>query len=313
MKRVSIILGLAALGLTFAVPESRAQCRTRSYYGGSYGSGYYSSRSYYPSSFAPSYSYSQSYDYAPAKKVVKEEYQDPVFVRFQAVVPLLEYKVVNLPSYGSVYVPPPANGQSQAQAGAKAPVNGNGAGAQPSLADSKMDQLFAQNQQILKGLQTLDAKVTSIEARVEKIERTRAPYAAPLTQPPPVPAPPKGKSPEEGPPPKEEPKEAPKNGAPVGTNTKLITLNRNKCAACHSRDNAPEYGGEFVLSENNGSILGLSDAQLVSMQRQITKGKMPKVSVKRSQDLGITAMTKEEADLWFEEIDRQINLERAGK
>jgi hypothetical protein len=301
MKRPLYTLALAALAaVCLGTPESRAQCRARSYYyGGGYSSSsYYSTRSYYPSSYGP-----VAYDYAPpVKKVVKEVIkEEPVFVRFQAVIPLIEYKVADLPSYGSVYVPPPAppNGN-----GAKAaPLNGS---QQPPPPDSRMDQILAQNQQILQGLQRLDAKVTQLDQRVTQIERTRGAFQ-PAPPPPAVPPPvPKGKTPfEEGPPPKEEPK----NGSPISA--KLAALNKAKCAICHGKGNEG-HGGDFVLSDESGAIVALSDAYLVSMQRQITKQRMPKIN-DRAKEHQITPLTKEEADLWFEELDRQIGLGGARK
>lgn len=248
-----LLFALAVGGaLTLCVHSCRAQSC------GSYGRSYQRSYSSYSSYSAPSYS-----TYAPAKVVVKKDvYAEPAYFRYLLALPLVE-----VPTYGAAYAPPPpALAQPQALPQSQG---------QPS----QMQQILSQQGQILTSLDKLAKSVDALNARVEKIERTRQPQ--PQAQPKQQQAPPQV------------------NGLKAAQ-----LVNQQKCAACHQKGNEA-HGGDFVLSDEKGNFLKLTDKQLVSMQRQLTRGTMPKLN-KRASEHQITALRKEEADALFALLDGQI-------
>jgi len=252
-----MLLALAAGGAIVLFCHAAAR-------GQSCGSSYGYSRSYSSYSYvAPTYSsYSSSY-VAPAKVVVKKDvYAEPSYFRYLLALPLVE-----IPSYGAAYAPPPP----------VQPPNGAPAAQQ---APSQMQQILSQQAQVLTALDKLSKSVEALSARVEKIERTRQPL--PQKQPEPQ-------------------AQAPRDDALKAA----ATVSQQKCAACHQKGNE-SHGGDFVLTDEQGRFVRLTDTQLVSMQRQLVKGKMPKIN-KRAQEHQITALRKEEADALFAMLDAQIS------
>lgn len=270
---------------------------------GSYGRSYQSYRGYGPSySYAaPSYSYSYpatSYSYSAPAHEKKQDYS-PTYYRF-----LLAFPVVELPSYGAAYAQP---GDEKAPVGPFAPKNGNGAGTAPTpAAQPQPNPNDPFQRQVLDQLKTLNEAVVRIDRRVEALERSRQPVPLPKQEAPP-------RKEEQAPAPKQETPPPVKDNGDSDLGKVLAETNRNSCAACHQEgkddkgNDVPEkYGGGFVFSDSQGRVKQFTAEQREEIQRQLMKGKMPKMSSRRARDANVQALTQQGADAIFKELDRQV-------
>lgn len=293
-----LLFGLAVGGL-IALACDRASGQSC---GTSYSRGYSRGATY--SYAAPAYSSYSTYSYstptmsyaAPAY-VAPTAYEAPVvkkevsYLRFLAVLPLVE-----LPSYSAVYTPPPPpaqqqqNGTTQRQAQAADPQ-----------AAAILDQLRGLNE----GLTRLDRKVGQIDARLERLERTpRGPIQQQAPAPPPPPPPPPA---EPGPQPDKEPAKAQQQTKAAGPAAAFAAANKASCAACHQgKEVADAHGGGFVFTELDGTLAKLDSKQVLSVQRQLTTGKMPKVDSARARAMGVVAPTQQQADAIFKRLDEYV-------
>lgn len=218
------------------------------------------------------YSYSSGAYIAPKAKVYTE--YAPVYQKFLAVIPLVEY-----PTYSAVYAPPvPVT---------SAPVQGVNPMPNPAAQTLQSNELKIALEAIKKigeDMRSVSTALTEFDKRLRRLEERQ-----------PVQPLPPAKQAEPGPKPKEEPSAA------------LKALNARACAMCHERGKESN-GGDFVLSEPNGSIVKLTGEQLTAMQRMLNpeRPKMPKLT-EAAKKAGITShLNEEETKLWYREIDRQL-------
>jgi mono/diheme cytochrome c family protein len=263
-------LSLALLALLTLACAAHAQ-HCSSSYSRSYGHSY---------SYAPAYSYGAPTYHAPAK-VYKDDYvkaYEPAYVRFVLALP-----VVNLPSYGAAYAPPhEQQPQAQPQPQQQQPTP------QASPQSSQMQQLLQQQTQMLQELKKVSDKVDRIEQRVDKLERVRS-----VPQPEPQP--------------QRDPKEErqPDEAAVISA---FKEANTASCAACHTRTNAKKYGGDFVFTEDDGSLVRLTAEQREAVEHQMESGKMPLLKSKRATEAGVKALTRESGSAIF----AMLQLQRAA-
>lgn len=235
-----------------------------------------------------SYSYSYSYAATPTYSYATPTYSAPAYVApakptydYAAYRFLLAFPLVELPSYGAAYQPPPAATPAGALAAPK-----------PAGAPSAFEEA------VIKKLDGLDRNLKDLGDRVERIERTR-------TQPPPF----QQQQPpyQQQPPPQQQkqPKQPPQEPlGPPEVEKAFLDVNGASCAMCHQRGSLAK-GTSFVFSEADGSPRFLSAEERESVQFQLTNGLMP---VKKA---NVKDLTKDTSDVLFRELDRQIAL--AGK
>lgn len=272
---------LVTIGIALMSCTAHAQsCHDRSY------SRTYSTYSYPSYSYStPSYSYVPSYAYSTPHKTyavpAKKDYDVPTYFRF-----LLAFPVVELPSYGAAYQEPALPNQAS-------PNNPflKGANGAPTQAQVQQDSAF--QQVVLNKLDLLDKGLKDVGSRVEKLERSRGPV--PLQNP----------QPKEQTPQKDDPV-----AASVEVSRAFAEVDAKSCAACHRRGNE-KHGGNFVFSEADGKMARLTADQREEVQRQLVRGKMPRLNSPRAKEANVQALTKEAADIIFKQLDQQI--QESGK
>lgn len=225
--------------------------------------------------YSRSYSYSYQHAYMPTYSYAApaKKYVAPVYdkVEYKLVLPVFAVEVFKLNSYGAAYAP-----AQQVQPSATPTPQ------QPQ--QSQMQQVLAAQQQTLEAIKSLGDRLGKVEQRIERIERTRQPI--PQSQP------------------KQEP---PKDDDLVKA---FAAVDASSCAACHRRDNAAKYGGDFVFSELDGTMAKLSAEQREEVERQVTEGKMPKLKTKRAEEMKVEPLNQQKADVIFRMLDRQKLLSR---
>lgn len=228
------------------------------------------SRTYSAPSYSQGYAYTATKVYKAPTAYKEVAYEEPVYYKFQAFVPLIQ-----IPTYSAVYAPPVA------------PFSGV---QQHSLNQDPAKQQQAQGelQQVLKGLTEVTTTLRNFDDRLRRLEE-RSGLQAPPPQPQALP--------------KEQPKQ--QGQAPKG-NLSFATVNAKACAMCHERGKE-SFGGDFILSETSGAMVKLTDAQAGAMSRVLLKGKMPKLNA-RAKEHGITGpLTAEEAQAILSEVDAQLS------
>lgn len=220
--------------------------------------------------------------YAPPV-VVKESYAAPVVVkkdkvievvvpRFVAVVPL-----VDLPSYSAAYVGPGV-AVSPPQAAAQAAPAG-------------------ELRQVLNEIRDLGVRIRRLEERGDRPAAKQEPRAEPRQEPP------------EGS--RQEPKDAKEKPSDPFAGQGLPDVrdvNRAHCARCHERGKE-QNGGDFVLSEKDGSIVRLGDLVLLDLMIHCEKRTMPKLN-KKAKEAGHKPMNDAEIASWLAEAARQRALNK---
>lgn len=174
------------------------------------------------------------------------------------------------PSYGAVYAPPPQL------------PNGN------ALDPAKQQQAQGELAQILNGLKEVTSTLKDFDARLRALEARQgiAPPAALPKEKAPAPAP---------------KQQSNSNGA----KPTFTSVNGQFCASCHQKGNEG-HGGDFVLTDTQGKLVPLSDANIGAIQRTLLKGKMPKLNARAKQHGISRQLTAEEAQIILEEVDRQV-------
>jgi hypothetical protein len=218
------------------------------------------------------------------KEVVVEKVVVPVFNKYVAVIPIVEF-----PTYGAFYSAPynpyayppnPAGGfAGGTQPNPGVPNPGVRAAAPPAPTAQSDD--IRQILDLMKGL----------DSRIRRLEDGSAPRGVP----------------------KEAPKELPKkeeDGPASAPGVREIIL--KKCAGCHSKSNADKYGAEkdkkgIVLCDEEGNLLNLSVELISSSQDHVYANTMPKVNA-RSKELKITPLTDTEAGVIMAELSRLRKL-----
>ncbi len=216
-----------------------------------------------------------------APVIVKERpYAAPVVVKeapyvvtkekvVEVVVPrfVAVIPLVDLPSYSAAYVGP-----------------GIAVGQPPQ------QQQAGELRQILDEVRSLGARIRRLEDRGDRPEAKPQPKAEPKAEP------------------KEESKAKPKPADPFEGEAQTAlpdvrAINKAKCAMCHERGKQAA-GGDFVLSEPDGSIVKLTDLQLLDLMIHCEKKTMPKLTQK-SRAAGVKPLTDPEIASWLAEAARQ--------
>lgn len=184
-----------------------------------------------------SYSYgTPSYSYAAPYVAPKKEYKaEPYYLRFLAVIPLVDY-----PSYSAVYAPAPATVAAQA---APAPQTPAPAAAQPNGDLAK----------IMAALGTINKSVELIDARLNRLEGGGNGGNG-------APAPRQGQRAPEQPP------------GPQQTAQQIVAA---KCVVCHDHKQAGDWGGGFTLVDEAGKIERISDKAVRKLIKHCMAATMP--------------------------------------
>lgn len=217
---------------------------------------------------APTKSYAVPYA-ATNYATVTDYYEQPYVLKLKAVIPLLE-----LPTYSvGVYSPPP-------QAPYVNPIPGQQNPAQQQQTQGELAQ-------ILNGLKDVTTTLKDFDSRIRRLEERSG--GAPLPQPQlQQPQPQKGQA---------QPKQ---NGSKVS----FATTNANFCAACHEKGKE-DRGGDFVFTVD-GKMPKFTNDQIVSIQKHVGRGTMPKLN-ETAKKHGITRqLTAEERDSILFELDAQV-------
>lgn len=227
-------------------------------------------RSYSTTYQAHGYKVATNYAAANHNAYAAKDYE-VVFQKFLAVVPLAVY-----PSYSAVYAPPPPVAPGQP-----------GQPADPARQQQSQGEL----QQVLTGLKEVTTTLRDFDSRLRILESRQGVQPAPQALPQPQALP---KQP------------APKQGAQAAPKQHTFaSVNASHCAACHAKGNEAN-GGEFVLSDAQGKMVKLTDAQVGKMSKVLLRGTMPKLNEYAAKH-GITArLTEAESQAILEEVDRQV-------
>ena len=235
--------------------------------GASYQRSYSTTYSAYKAPVSYAKSYAQSY------ATVVDYQEQPYVLKLKAVVPLLE-----LPTYSvGVYTPPP-----------QAPCNVNPIPGQ-SHNPAQQQQSQGELQQILKGLTEVTTTLRDFDSRIRRLEERSGgvPLPQPQLQPKQMPRD-EGKG------------QAKQNGSKVS----FATTNANFCAACHEKGKE-DRGGDFVFTVD-GKMPKFTNDQIVSIQKHVGRGTMPKLN-ETAKKHGITRqLTAEERDSILFELDAQV-------
>lgn len=224
-------------------------------FAGSCGFHGYSSRGYWPGGYwSGGGGYSAGY-YAPGYYKTYSYYEEPVFIKFKAVVPLVE-----LPTYGAYVVqPPPVAAPGHPAAAPAMPTPAAAAGA----TDSKLDEIISLTKQNLSRTASLESRMSAVEERVGIARPPATPSATPKA-----------------------PAETAKD-APDGP-----TVLYNRCASCHEAKSAPTLGKNvvlFVTTAEGPEMAGvgadgkpevLSQAVLKKVEKELAGKTMPPESGK---------------------------------
>lgn len=206
---------------------------------------------------------------APTKAYVAptyDYYEAPFVLKLKAVVPLLE-----LPTYSvGVYTPPPA-----------APYGNVNPIPNPAMQQQAQGELS----QVLNGLKEVTTTLRDFDSRLRRLEE-KSGYAPQQQK---LPA----------------PKQQQQSKAPTGKQLSFAAVNQAFCAACHAKGNESN-GGDFVMSDENGALVALTAEQVVAVQTQLLKGKMPLINERAKKHNITRKMTEEETLAILGEIDRQL-------
>lgn len=256
--KYTLALLLVSVALLYPQREIRAgNCTYRGYgysssysqnYSPSYGDrryywhgGYYGGDRYYPAG-----SYSAGYYSYPAKSY--NYYEDPVFIKYKAVIPLVE-----LPSYGAYYQPPPPTPGTAPTASAPTATGYNPA-IPTSNVEGKLDRLLMLSEQTSGRLTRLEARVVAIES---KTGTTPAPEPARLP------------------------------GGGEDALADVPNLFHARCASCHEEKVAATKGKKFVMfvsgpmgvemaqKDGKGELVQIPAEAMKKIEHELSEGNMP--------------------------------------